>query len=134
MPDEMIVMPENPEDDSGPESKTNNNHNNHDAGRAADNGVPSREACQKAIAALPGLVAIRVLQPAQANSIRASYERILREYDRDRSAQRAHIPDGDLSKVYEQHPDVIDLIAPLLNAEQLQLLVDKAKVRRDGQA
>lgn len=39
--------------------------------------IPSAADCLRALAVIPGLVALRVLQPAQANAIRNIYQTIL---------------------------------------------------------
>jgi hypothetical protein len=130
------MLPSGSDEDPRSESAPNDHHQQRSQRRSSGNAVPSREACLQAIARLSGLVAMGILKPAQANSIRASFETILHchERDRDRAGQAAQLPNEDVIRAFDLHPDLIDLLAPVLSEDQLQMLVNRTKARSDGQA
>jgi hypothetical protein len=87
----------------------------------------SRDECLEAIAALPGLVAMRILSPAQANSIRATYAEILRHHDRAQQGHATQLADDDVLKLWHDHPQMIDLLQPLLTQSQLELIMRESR-------
>lgn len=89
----------------------------------------SLDECLAAIAALPGLVAIRFLSPAQANSMRATYAEILRHHDRAQQGHPAQLADEDVLKLWRDQPQMIDLLEPCLTQSQLELIMRES---RDG--
>jgi hypothetical protein len=108
----------------------------HDRGRPDDrdnqnDGIPTRQECLRAIAVLSGLTAMGKITPAKANSIRANYEAILREHDRARQGPAATIRDEDVLRVFENHPEDVELLQPLLTREQLNLLMRRSRDEHD---
>jgi hypothetical protein len=117
------------DDEPKNESQRDAGRNGNDDGchRSPGNATPSHDACLEAIAALPGLVAMRILSPAQANSIRATYVEILRNHDRARQGQSAQLADDDVLKLWRDQPQLIDLLHPFLTQRQLELIMREAR-------
>lgn len=86
--------------------------------------VPDEEQCLAALNKLPGLVALGILKPAQANAIRATYSEILRHHQRNQSRENQQGPASvDLLDAIRKQPELISLLEPLLSQEQIDLLM-----------
>ena len=84
--------------------------------------IPSAEDCLRALAAIPALVALRVLQPAQSNSIRNIYQTILQFQYGDRNERTAQLGNDAVLAFLDGHPEVLNLLAPLLSADQITMV------------
>ena len=118
--------PDRERDDESPRD-AGSTHNNTYSRRGADTPIPSPEDCLRAIAALPGLVAMRILTPAQSNSIRATYAAILQHHDRARHGQSAQLADDDVLKLWRDQPHLINLLHPILTQAQLDMIMRGAR-------
>jgi len=96
--------------------------------------VPDRQACLLRLAQLPGLVALRMLTPSQANVMRGVYRDILQEHRSSQTAggQQA-LPDATVLELARTSPEVVNLLAPLLTDEQVAALMRASKDGCDGQ-
>jgi hypothetical protein len=128
MTTEICTAP-SPADEPKNESQRDAGRNRDDAhsNRSERSEIPSCEDCLQAIAALPGLVAMRFLTSAQANSIRATYVAILHYHDRNRQGHSAQLADDDVLKLWRDQPQLIDLLQPFLTQAQLDLLMREAR-------
>jgi hypothetical protein len=116
------------DDEPKHESQRDTGPKRHDAHSHRSSGAtPSRNECLQAIAALPGLVAMRILSPAQANSIRATYVEILRDHDRAQQGHSPQLTDDDVLKLWQDQPQMIDLLHPFLTQSQLGLIMREAR-------
>ena len=90
--------------------------------------IPSREDCLQAMAQLPGLVALGVLKPAQANSIRASYREILQYHEKTQS-QRGQdgLSTSDVLELARKDPHIFSLLEPILSDRQIRAAMKDAK-------
>lgn len=104
------------------ESQHHQNNESHQRRQQAP--IPDLETCLRAIGQLPGLVALRLLTPAQANAIRASYREILQHHQQsvNRSSQNG-ISDASLLDLARQRPEIVSMLEPLLTDDQIDLVM-----------
>ena len=77
------------------------------------------------MAHIAGMVALGMLKPAQANAIRASYREILQHHQRTQSLnQSGAIADMDVLALMQKDPSILNMLAPLLTAEQLAMVME----------
>jgi hypothetical protein len=93
--------------------------------------VRSVEECLSMLDQLPGMIATRLITPSQANSIRSAINDILAFHQRSLggSATKA-VLDSDLLARLRREPQLMNMLAPLLTAEQIATLMG---VSTDGQ-
>ncbi len=95
-------------------------------------GIPSENDCLRAIAQMAGLVALGLLEPAQANSARASFRELLAHYrGRAREAEKG-LSNANVMDVLRQDPKLLDLLAPLLTSEQIDMVMNATNEGADG--
>jgi hypothetical protein len=132
MSNDLIATSSPDEDPPNRDEADREPHNKQDTGseerrRKKGAEIPSAEDCLRAIAALPGLIAIRALTNAQANSIRASYESILRHHERSQDAPARHASDDHILKLVREQPGLLDLLEPFLTQDQLTIIMKEFK-------
>jgi len=76
-----------------------------------------------AIAALPGLIAIKVLTSGQANAMRANFEAILRYHERGQHAPSKRATDDHILKIVREQPELLGLLEPFLMPDQLGIIM-----------
>lgn len=88
------------------------------------------------LAQLAGAVAMGIFSPAQANTIKSVYAELLRHQTRpgERGATGQRLAPAALAELVRRDPQVADLIAPLLDEDQLAVLMRAAAERDDGEA
>jgi hypothetical protein len=126
----VIVATTEPDDESDKQSSGQNDRRR----KRAASAVPSREECLSAIAALNGLIALRILTSAQANSIGAGYVAILREHDRARQGTQRRLSDDDVRQIWNDQPHLIDMLESLLTDEQLEMVMRWSRSDEDRKA
>ena len=85
-------------------------------------GIPSEQKCLHAMERLAGLVAMGLLKPAQANSIRAAYREIL-QYHRSRAKEAdKNLANADVLELLRTDPKLLSLLEPLLTEEQVTMV------------
>ncbi len=90
--------------------------------------IPSLEDCLFAFASLAGAVAMGVIKPAQANTIRASYAEILRYHQKNESRNdRNGMADADVMEIMRKDPKMFSMMEPFLTDEQIDLVMKNAK-------
>lgn len=90
--------------------------------------IASREDCLSALTNLPGAVAMGLLKPAQANSMRASYTEILRYHQRNEiHSDRNGMADADVLEIMRKDPKMFSVLEPFLTDEQIDLVMKNAK-------
>jgi hypothetical protein len=101
--------------------------------RARQDGIPSQEDCLRAIAQLSSLVALKVLTPLQANSIRANFEALLRHHHQSQASRPSQISDDRVLAILRASPELLSLLEPLLTDEQIALIGRDVKESDDAQ-
>ena len=91
--------------------------------RARKPDIPSEEDCLGAIAQVARLVAMGLLETAQANAIRAAFREILL-YHRNKSKEAEKgISNVALLDVLRKDPKLLSLFEPLLSQEQVEWIL-----------
>jgi hypothetical protein len=105
------------------EDRQGNTRSRQDRGRRKP-GVLSPEECLVALSALPKLVALKLITPQQANSMRASYEAIL-AFDSKQGAgpSRRTADHGDLRQVLKDNPHLANYFVSVLSEEEIEELL-----------
>ncbi len=89
--------------------------------------VFSEQECLEALTRLIGLVALKIITPAQANSMRAGLEALLRLHQRRGRGDRGQTLDDDaVLKIFDRDPTVVDLLSPFLTEDQVELVMRRA--------
>lgn len=83
---------------------------------------------------MPGLIALGMLKPAQANAIRSSYQEILRYHMAKARQEEKTLSDVDVLGLFHKNPEVFSLLEPLLTEEQVAMVMKRAGGADDGQA
>lgn len=97
--------------------------------------IPSPEDCLFALESLVGAVAMGLIKPAQANTIRASYAEILRYHEKNESRNdRQGLADADVVELMRKDPKVLSMLEPFLTDGQIDLVMKHAKDSGHGQA
>lgn len=97
--------------------------------------VASEEECLAALSGLPAMVAFGLLSTAKANTIRGAYAAILQHYrQKQNPADRGGMPDDAMIDMLSRHPELANLLEPLLSAEQIASILARAKDGSRGPA
>jgi hypothetical protein len=94
--------------------------------------VASAEQCLAALTQLPGLVAMGLLTPAQANSMRATFATILQHHQKSQNAPTPARATPEVVQAVRNHPELATLLESLLTDEQLEALLKEARDCGDG--
>ena len=85
-----------------------------------ENDLPSREAGLKRLWTLPKLVALKILTPAQANSMSRSTQIYLDQTRTSQSGTSARPANDDVLANLRANPDLLEWIEPYLSDERLR--------------
>ncbi len=126
----------------GDEQRPDDADNRHDEARAnrsqgADKRrhVATEEECLAALSGLPAMVALGMLSTAKANTIRGTYMAILQHHRQKQApADRGGVNDDALVDMLSRHPELANLLEPLLSAEQIASILARAKDGSRGTA
>jgi hypothetical protein len=105
----------------------------HHQGRPGKSTIPSPDDCARAIAQLAGLVAMGMLKPAQANAIRAAFRDILHHHRTKAKEADKSVSNADVMDLLRHDPKLLNLLAPLLTSEQLDMVMSAGREDADGQ-
>ena len=94
--------------------------------------VPTVSECLASLSQIPGMVALKLITPAQANAMRGTLEAILRQHNR--SGTRAGQPEGnvqsmDLVDLAKRDPQVLNMLETILTDQQITMVM---KATKDG--
>jgi hypothetical protein len=103
------------------------------ARRPFESQIPSKQEILAKLAQIPGLVAIGILKPASANSMRGVYAELLRSLTGGNDARQA-LATSDVLAAAREHPELLKLLSPLLTDEQVELLMAETREEECGQA
>src|SRR5262245_36849652 len=87
--------------------------------------LPTREEIMQGLHALPGLVAMKLLTPPQANVIANVYRTLLAELARPAATQAATLTDDDALRILREQPTLLRYLEPILTDEQVSMLLRK---------
>lgn len=110
-------------------------HDQRSHGGAKKAEIATEEECLAALSRLPALVALHILTSAQANTIRSTYTAILQHHRQTRAkSESGGVPDDALVDMLSRHPEMANLLEPLLSAEQIAAILARAKDGSRGTA
>jgi hypothetical protein len=96
--------------------------------------IPSPEDCLRAFAQIAGLVAMGILKPAGANAIRSAYREILQHHKAKAKEAEKSLTNADVMDLLRKDPKLLNLLAPLLTSEQLDMVMNAGNEGADEQA
>jgi hypothetical protein len=97
--------------------------------------APDPDDCLDALGQLPGLIAMKLVTTAQANSIRGVYSTILQQHRRTQSGRdQAQLDDAGMMAILRDNPNMLSMLAPLLTEEQIAAIMEDCEGTEDGQA
>jgi hypothetical protein len=122
MPDvEQLGLPSPSDEPTGGQTGFDPRHSN---GQPRHRTVRSAAECLAALDQLAGMVAMGLVTPARANTIRALMHEILAYHQRSASGPSAAIPmDGEMVERLRNDPKLLNMMAPLFTAEQIAMLM-----------
>ena len=85
--------------------------------------LPTRDGCLRTLNSLQGLVALKIVKPAEANSIRSINDSILRQLHQSPSSPSSLVSDQNLVAILRAQPELLRFIEPLLTYEQVEMLM-----------
>jgi hypothetical protein len=98
--------------------------------------IPSVEKCRRALDSIPKLVALGLLTPPQANSMRASYEALLKDLRREESGTPKAAVDRkglkDIAEILRKSPELARYFEPILDDDQIKSLLRGETDTGDG--
>ena len=90
--------------------------------------VAGEEDCLAALSSLPGLVALGVLSTSQANTIRGVYSTMLQHHRQNRARnERGGAVDDAMVDMLARHPELANMLEPILSAEQIATILARAE-------
>ena len=94
--------------------------------------VPTVSECLASLSQISGMVALKLITPAQANAMRGSLEAILRQHNRSGTrvgATEGNIQNMDLVDLAKRDPQVLNMLETILTDQQIAMVV---KATKDG--
>ena len=86
--------------------------------------VRTIDECLEALDQLPGMVAMGIIRPAQANAIRGVLHEIIAQHRHAATSDASIAPlDGDLLARLREDPRLMNLLEPLLTTDQIAALM-----------
>jgi hypothetical protein len=127
-------LPQIPNFDDVPHRAPSTKHNRSRNGGPTRPRIPSREECYAQIHSLNGLVAMGILAPSRANSIRANLLAIIAYHDRASSSSGEVLSDSTIRQIWQVDPGLLNHIEHLMTEEQLEKALREATGNDDRQA
>jgi hypothetical protein len=90
--------------------------------RRAKRPPPSVDDCLAALAHIAGLVAMRLLAPAQANSMRAIYHEIL-AYHQGKAQRAEALSNAKVMEILHRDPALLNALEPLMTDDQIDMVM-----------
>jgi hypothetical protein len=108
-------------------SKTGHDSGNGNQRRHEGSPAASPDQCLRGLTQLPGLVAMGILTPGQANCMRAVFATILQHYQRSQAAPIQARATADIVQAVRDKPELAAMLESLLTDEQLETLMKEAR-------
>ena len=123
----------NPDNSSEPESDSSQAAQPRD-GHASQQGsprsqrtrgkVPNENDCLEALAALPGLITMKMVSTSQANSMRGIFKTILDHHRKNAAhGDQPHLADDDFQTLLQTNPEMFNMLEPLLTDAQIDMIM-----------
>lgn len=89
--------------------------------------VLSTQDCLAGLSQLPGLIAIGMLKPAQANAMRGPFNDILRYHQQaGRTGGAGTVADENVLEMLRQQPELLRFFEGVLTPEQIEMIMREA--------
>lgn len=96
--------------------------------------VPTVDDCLQALAQLPGLVAMGILSPTKANSMRATYREILQHHRHAATRnEQTGLPNESILELMQRDPSLLSLLEPCLTQDQIAMILELKGERESEQ-
>jgi hypothetical protein len=96
-------------------------------GRRHPGQVLNQQQCLAGLSQLPGLLAMNMIKPGQANAMRGAFRDVLQFHlQANRSGAADGLPDEDLLALLRKTPEMFSMLEPLLTDEQIDLVMKRA--------
>jgi hypothetical protein len=119
--------------DSGAPQGSAGSHRERGRGKASK--IHDVDACLSALSALPGLVAMGMVSPSQANAISRVYSTILQHHQKTAAVRDQGVRvEGELLDLLRADPRLVNLLEPLLTDEQMEAFFRSAGDGTDAKA
>ena len=125
-----------PNDDSGSRKSRSsrrrpNRGGQRDSRHKAQGEIPTAEECLVRLNRLAGLVAVGVLTPSQANTMRAAYQAILQHHQHRQTPTQQSLAGPELLAKLRSDPDLVNMLADFLTDDQLNDLLQNPPEAND---
>jgi hypothetical protein len=94
--------------------------------RAGQSDVPSDEECLRNIAHTARLVALGILKPAAANTIRSAFRDILQYRKNKAKEAENNLANADVLEAVRNNPEMLGLLEPFLTQEMINAIMKNA--------
>lgn len=128
----IITAEPHPEEDS-PQPEQGRGRSRGRGARPSRGKIPSADECLEMLAKLAGLLTLKIIMPAEANALRATYSEILRYHLRNEGrGSGKSVADADLLDVARSNPRMLALLEPFLTPDQIDLVMGDGAEDDDG--
>jgi hypothetical protein len=99
--------------------------------RARSHRILTTAELMEQLSALPSLIALGLISPSRANSIRSCCEGLLRAQVGSVANPRTHINDEDVLKVFREKPEYLEFLEAFITDQQVAMLFGQQDDERD---
>ena len=125
---------ENPEPKSFPPDDRSKGPRRDKSRRRKPGSVLDENECLAALSELLGLIALKMVLPAQANAMRSVLATILQHYQRsDAARSTSPLSDDNVMAMLRTNPELISMLEPFLTDAQLAMVMKEATDGDDEQ-
>lgn len=96
--------------------------------------VLDQQQCLIGLSQLPGMVAMGLIKPAQANSMRGALKDLLDHHREDRQPASGTVATDDMIAAVRKDPALLRLFEPMLTDEQFDLVMQAVQEAPHGEA
>lgn len=96
--------------------------------------ILDQQQCLTGLSQLPGMVALGLLKPAQANSMRGAFKDLLDHHREDRQSASGAVATDDVIAAVRRNPALLTLFEPMLTDQQFELVMNAVQGAPHGEA
>ncbi len=96
--------------------------------------VLDQQQCLTGLSQLPGMLAMGLIKPAQANAMRGVFKELLDHHREDRQQASGAVSTDDMIAAVRKNPALLKLFEPMLTDEQLDMVMNAVKEDQHGEA
>jgi hypothetical protein len=108
-----------------PDDSIEETQQSHQAGYAPaeKSNVQSRDEIMRALGRLPGLIALKVLSPSQANAMRSAYQTRLAEHSRSQPELQSQISNESVLQLLSEQLHLLSMLEPFMSQDQIDMVM-----------